>query len=245
MNKIRPDRAETSRLRDFALASFARHGEMSPAEDQAVRAALADMHTLRAGSEMVAEGAMAHPALLLDGWALRQRALADGRRQIFGFVLPGDLFGLSASRGAGAAAGMVALTPVTVAPLPQLAEAMHTAPQSLLGRLAWRQIGNEERELCNQVVRLGQQSAYERLIGLLLELHDRLKDMKLAADGSFVLPLTQEVLSDALGLSVVHTNRTLQQLRREHLIESRGNTISLNDMALLVEIADYRPIARA
>jgi CRP-like cAMP-binding protein len=245
MNKMRPDRVETGRLRDFALACLARHGELPPDEDQAVRAALADMHMLRAGSELTAEGAAHHPALMLDGWALRQRVLSDGRRQIFGFVLPGDLFGLSACRGAGAAAGMVALTPVTVAPLPLLAESMHSAPQSALGRLAWEQIGHEERELCNQVVRLGQQSAYERLIGLLLELHDRLKARKLAADGSFVLPLTQEVLSDALGLSVVHTNRTLQQLRREHLIESRGNSVSLNDIALLAEIADYRPTARA
>jgi CRP-like cAMP-binding protein len=245
MNRIRPDRTETSRLRDFGLACLCRHGELSPAEDQAARAGLADMHTMRGGSELVAEGAPAHPFLLLDGWALRQRVLSDGRRQIFGFVLPGDLSGLSACRSAVAAASMVALTPVTVAPMPMLPEAMHAAPQSALGRLAWSQVRNEERALCNQVVRLGQQSAYERLIGLLLELHDRLKDVRLTDDDSFVLPLTQEVLSDALGLSVVHTNRTLQQLRREHLIESRGSTISLNDIALLVEIADYRPITRA
>lgn len=245
MNRVRPDRAESGRLRDFALACLSRQGEMSAAEDQAARAGLSEMHTLPGGSELIAEGAPQHPFLLLNGWGLRQRVLSDGRRQIFGFVLPGDFFGLSACRGAAATAGMVALTPVTVAPLPLLAEMMHTAPNSTLGRLAWRQIRNEERALCDQVVRLGQQSAYERLIGLLLELHDRLKEMRLADDNSFVLPLTQEVLSDALGLSVVHTNRTLQQLRREHLIESRGSTINLNDIALLAEIADYRPVTRA
>jgi CRP-like cAMP-binding protein len=89
-------------------------------------------------------------------------------------------------------------------------------------------------------MRLGRQSAYERLIHLLLEFLDRLKANGAAEDGSFVMPFTQEVLSDALGLSTVHTNRVLQQLRRERLIETHAASVRLIDPVLLAEIADYR-----
>jgi len=102
----------------------------------------------------------------------------------------------------------------------------------------------DESFLVNQVVRLGRQSAYERLIHLLLEFHDRLKARDAVEDGSFVMPFTQEVLSDALGLSTVHTNRTLQQLRREHLIETHAATVRLVDPLLLAEISDYHPSPR-
>jgi len=78
------------------------------------------------------------------------------------------------------------------------------------------------------------------LINLLLEFHDRLAAAGLVEDGSFMLPFTQEVLSDALGLSTVHTNRTLQQLRRENLIETHLNQMRLLDRARLAAAADYR-----
>ena len=83
-----------------------------------------------------------------------------------------------------------------------------------------------------------------RLIHLLLEFHDRLKANGSVEDGSFIMPFTQEVLSDALGLSTVHTNRILQQLRRERLIETHAATVRLIDPVLLAEIADYRTPAR-
>lgn len=245
MTRARPEKAEANRLRDFALAVLARHGALAPDDEEAVRAALADMQTLRSGTELITEGApQACPFLLLDGWAMRQRVLSDGRRQIFAFVLPGDPYSLCARRDAVATTSLVALTPVTVAPMLPLAEAMHEAPHSPMGQLAWNRLGQEEEALCNQIVRLGRQSAYERMIGLLLELHGRLAQVHLTDEKSFALPLTQEILADALGLSVVHTNRTLQQLRREHLVQSRGNTIALGDLAALAEIADYKPIIR-
>jgi CRP-like cAMP-binding protein len=104
----------------------------------------------------------------------------------------------------------------------------------------WDILSLEETFLANQVVRLGRQSAYERMAHLLLGFHDRLDAVGLAQGGAFAMPFTQEVLSDVLGLSTVHTNRTLQQLRREHLIESHGMTMRLMDIKLLAEIADYR-----
>jgi CRP-like cAMP-binding protein len=98
----------------------------------------------------------------------------------------------------------------------------------------------QEARLLDSLVRLGRQTAYERVAHLLLELHRRLSVVGLAYDQRFSMPLTQEVLSDALGLSVVHVNRILQQLRREHLIELRSGGAILRAPAQLAIIADFR-----
>jgi hypothetical protein len=79
---------------------------------------------------------------------------------------------------------------------------------------------------------------------LLLEFYVRLRAVAMVQGQSFHLPLSQETLSDALGLSVVHTNRILQQLKREQLIETRGAHIVLCDPVRMAELADYRPASR-
>lgn len=245
MIKTKPALAELNRLRDFGLRALSRWGALDEEEDRAARSALAEMQTFPAGHELIAEGEpLNRPCLLLEGWAVRQRVLSDGRRQIFSFVLPGDGLGLCARPDGVALQNTLALTPVTVATMPLLNARLHSGTKSVLTQAAWDMISLEESFLANQVVRLGRQSAYERLIHMLLEFHDRLKAKGAVEDGSFVMPFTQEVLSDALGLSTVHTNRVLQQLRRERLIETHAASVKLVNPVLLAEIADYRPSPR-
>jgi CRP-like cAMP-binding protein len=233
--------AEMNHLRDFGLHALARGGALEADEDRAARAHLAEPQFHGAGHELIAEGEpLNRPSLLLEGWALRQRVLSDGRRQIFSFILPGDGFGFCPRHDGTSLSSTVTLTQVVVARMPLLSDALHRTPQTALGRTAWNMLSLEESCLVNETVRLGRQSAYERLIHLLLEFHDRLAAVGLARDGAFTMPFTQEVLSDALGLSTVHTNRTLQQLRRERLIETHMPMVQLLDLPLLAEIADYR-----
>jgi len=245
MMRTKPVHAELNRLRDLGLQVLSRCGVLEEEEEKAARIALAEMQTFPAGHELIAEGErLNRSCLLLEGWAVRQRVLSDGRRQIFSFVLPGDGVGLCPRSNGIALQSTLALTPVTLAPLPLLNQRLQTGPKGPLNEAVWDMISLEETFLANQVMRLGRQSAYERLIHLLLEFHDRLKAKGAVEDGSFVMPFTQEVLSDALGLSTVHTNRVLQQLRRERLIETHGTTVRLTDLALLAEVADYRPSPR-
>ena len=245
MIKTKPAPAELNRLRDFGLRGLARRGALADEEDRAVRAALAEMQSTVAGHELIAEGQpLNRPCLLLEGWAVRQRVLSDGRRQIYTFLLPGDGIGLCARPDGVALQNTLALTPVTFAHVPLLNQRLQAQAKTGLSEVAWDMLSLEEAFLTNQVMRLGRQSAYERLIHLLLEFHDRLKAKGAVEAGSFVMPFTQEVLSDALGLSTVHTNRVLQQLRRERLIETHASTVRLVDPALLAEIADYRTSPR-
>jgi CRP-like cAMP-binding protein len=89
------------------------------------------------------------------------------------------------------------------------------------------------------MVRLGQQTAYERVAHFLLELQRRLQIAGLGDSQRFPLPLTQEMLADSLGLSIVHVNRTLQHLRREKLIELRSGVAILLEPQTLSGICDY------
>ena len=241
MLRYRPEHLRSQTYRDFALQSLSRQGVLPEPDVQALFQALQKMETWPTGYELFAEGALqGPPRLVLEGWALRQRNLTDGRRQIFGFLLPGDVVGLCGRPDNLAMCSVVAATPLVSSPLPFLAGAM-SRDGGPLKDIVWRMIAQEEAGLRDQVVRLGRQSAHERLIHLLLEFYVRLKGMGLVQGQSFHLPLSQEVLSDALGISVVHTNRILQQLKREHLIESRGAHMVLRDPVRMAALADYRP----
>jgi CRP-like cAMP-binding protein len=215
---------------------------MSAAEDGHIRDAVAGAETRPPGSELVAEGeALDRARIVLSGWAARVRMLSDGRRQILSFLLPGDAFGIAARPCGFAPCTISALTAVTIAELPGLSSAIAGPDVSQgLGAIAWCILRHEEMFLQNQLVRVGRQTAYERTAHLLLELYHRLKAVSFTQGNGYVLPLTQEMLADALGLSVVHTNRTLQQLRRDKLIETHGSAISILQPETLARVADFR-----
>jgi len=199
----------------------------------------------RTGAEIQTQGALIRKSrVILSGWAGRQRFLPSGRRQIFEFLLPGDLIGLCHRPHARAMATTVALSPLETAdagPLRDAIEGRH-APRTGLARAVELGGAEEEARLLDHIVRLGRLSALERVAHLLLELHDRLRRVGLAVDWRFQLPLTQETLADAVGLSLVHLNRTLGELRRERLIELSGGRAHILQPELLRVTADYNPL---
>jgi CRP-like cAMP-binding protein len=195
-----------------------------------------------AGTELLREGEIIPgPRYILDGWALRTRYLSDGRRQIFGFVLPGDGIGLCERELPLALTNLVACTPMALAD----ASGVRSACLGLSGsfpqitRAHQRAMALDEAHLLNQIIRIGRQTAYERLAHLLLELNTRCRAAGLSDGATFDLPLTQEILADCLGLSTVHVNRTLQTLRREQLIEQKPPIITIRNKEKLMAIAEY------
>ena len=176
---------------------------------------------------------------ILSGWACRQRHLTDGRRQVFGFLLPGDGIGVCLQPNPLANTTTLTLTPMEVVDARDLLrpEALQDCPE--LTQLLVAAANEDERLLLDHVVRLGRLDAIERVAHLFLELHNRLSVVGLENEGRFPLPLTQEVLADALGLSVVHVNRTLQELRRQGLITLQNGHVTLLDRPALVVLADY------
>lgn len=199
--------------------------------------------TIPNGAVFDPEGREARPRLILQGWACRQRILSDGQRQIFGFLLPGDGVGLGGEPRALDGATVAALTRVEYADASMLREilALHDARHDRLRRGLARARLYEDACLLDHVVRLGRQSAAARLGHLFLELRDRLHRAGLGYGDRLHLPLTQEILADALGLSLVHVGRTIGQLRRDGLIALEGGWLTIRDEARLRSACDYSP----
>jgi CRP-like cAMP-binding protein len=234
-NAFRPDGSPL----DLLLLRLANGKAMRP--DDVVPFGRLDQDTRahHAGVELRAAGAAADGARLVGGgYFAEQRLMADGRRQITALRLPGDLlFEDLAPR----ATSTIALTQGhTVDATPLVAALADKSPRFDPLRLRWAELKRtEEARMVDQVMRLGRLSALERTAHLLLELHERLLIVGLANGPSFHMPLTQEVIADVLGLSIVHVNRTLQQLRRDGLIAYRGGQVTLTARERLADLSAY------
>ena len=179
---------------------------------------------------------------LVSGWVFRYNLLEDGRRQILDFALPGAVLGFHPARGAMATFGAQALTDVMVCVIPHKALeplAMKHPPIGL--RLAW--LISRERSLAfDHLTSVGQHSARERVAHLLLELFLRFRAQW---PGSRIeemnLPLTQEHIGDATGLTFVHVNRVLRDLRQDGIVEFHYRRLRILDPDKLVDVAGIDP----
>lgn len=193
---------------------------------------------LRARSDVVREGEAADRLYtLLSGWAFRHKTLADGRRQILNFLLPGDLIGLQSKLFDRALHGVEALTDVTLCCFSRdrIWEIFRLFPQ-LAYDVTW--LGAQEESLVDDnLFSVGRRTAAERVSALLLQLSQRASCYSAGANGSVRLPLTQTHIADALGLSGVHTNRTLQKLRKRGLFDLSAGTLQIRDVKGLRELA--------
>lgn len=195
----------------------------------------------RAGDELIAEGQTARRArFIVSGWAHSQRVLMDGRRQTFGFLLPGDGLGMCPRQSPPALAVFVAATALETVDAEPLMEVVQSGRSPGLERALAAAARLDDILTYDHVTRLGCQTAYERVAHFLLELQHRSEMAGLGDRHRFPMPLTQEMLADALGLSIVHINRTLQQLRQRRLIELRSGVAVLLDREALIQIADFR-----
>ncbi|AVO47194.1 Crp/Fnr family transcriptional regulator [Phreatobacter cathodiphilus] len=197
-----------------------------------------DHRRIAAGQEIIFPGqADAELFTLFSGWAFRYKVLADGRRQILNFLLPGDLMGLQASLLSVAQHGIEALTDVEVCVFPRrkVWDLFVKMPQ-LAYEVAW--LGSREESLIDEnLLSIGQRNATERIASLVISLYRRAEALGLVNDRSFVFPLSQQQLADALGLSLVHTNKTWAKLRRAGLFSFAQGRLTLENPRLTERIA--------
>lgn len=182
------------------------------------------------------------PWIIASGWACRLRTLPDGRRQIFSFLLPGDTLGMGDDHSPLMTTSVLALTRLDLLDGSQLKDAIQDASDCPELRKACDiDLAMQEKWLLDHTVRLGRLTAYERIAHLLLELDYRLELAGLSDHGTFPLPITQAQFGDALGLSIVHVNRTLQELRRDRMIILKPGMATILDRERLQLISDFRP----
>ena len=177
--------------------------------------------------------------LLVSGWACRYKDLPDGRRQIVGFFLPGDFCDLNVYILQELDHSIGALTSVQFYEIQpeQFQEVIDQRP-NLIRALLWHEMVSSGIQR-QWLLSIGQRSALERLAHLFVELYYRLQAVGLATGLTIELPITQNHLAEANGLSPVHLNRTLQEMRREGLIELSDRQLKIVDLKHLKKVAMF------
>ena len=216
---------------------------ISDAEKAEIFALFSGERHFAAGEEIVHEGARPKVSLLLtDGLAARFKVLEDGGRQIAALHVPGDFLDLHGFLLKILAHGVLALSDCTLVQVEHEALKRLTQTSPHLARLLWLDTLIDASMHREWLVGMGRRKAIGQLAHLMCELYVRLKIVERTVGTSFRFPVTQNELADILGLSVVHVNRTLRELRRNGVIRWEGEYIHIDDWDRLAEIAEFDPI---
>lgn len=193
-----------------------------------------------AGTEIIRIGDPAPEVYTLyAGWAFRYKMLPDGRRQILAFLMPGDLLGLQAAMFDAALYGMEALTDIQLCVLPRKKLwGLFGKMPGLAFDVAW--LGSRSESFVDEnLTSVGRRTAAERVAALIVTLYKRAKVLGMADNETFAFPLTQQHIADALGLSLVHTNKTLAKLRRMGMFKQVNGTMTLLNPRVLERVAQH------
>ena len=230
------------RVLERFLPRFAKDARLGAECREALAAALGGTRAFDRGQCFVREGeAITGLSILNQGLALSTRRLADGVQQHVAVVEPGQILDQQGFIFEQAGVSCCALIPCTVVSIPRtaLAQAIGAFPE-LAGALA-RELASTARVAQEWMVGMGRKSAYARVAHFLCELRTRLQAAELAGPAGCPFPLTQSDLADTVGLSVVHVNRVLQQLRQEGLIELSQSRLDVRDWPALVRAGGFDP----
>jgi CRP-like cAMP-binding protein len=225
---------------DCKLRAYGSFKRISAEELDSIREIKREHLEVPAGGEIIRIGDAAPEVFTLyAGWAFRYKMLADGRRQILSFMLPGDLLGLQAAMFDAALFGIEALTDVQLCVLPRkrLWTLFGKMPD-LAFDVAW--LGSRSESFVDEnLTSVGRRTAVERVAALIVSLYKRAKVLGMVEGESFAFPPTQQHIADALGLSLVHTNKTVARLKRMGMFKQNNGTMTLLNPRILERVAQH------
>lgn len=196
--------------------------------------------TAEAGSTLLVEGANSpHLYTVRSGWGFRYKTMADGRRQVLNYVMPGDFVGLQGS--------MLNEMQHTVEALSNMElcvferdrfDDLYGKAPTLAFDLTWI-AAREEQILDDHLLSIGRRTALERSAYLIAHLHDRAQSVMLFGEPVTIAPMTQQLIADTLGLSIVHTNKTLRKLADRGFIQWVDGGCRVIDVDALKRLASW------
>lgn len=224
------------------LKKLRKRTEISPEEERAIRGAVAEMRRLPADEVVVQAGEeLSNSLILVDGWMARSKDLQSGDRQVTELHIAGDFADLHAFTLKRLDHDVLTLTECTVAVVPHERIRDITERHPHLARVYWDSTNVDSAITREWALSLGQRSAISRMAHLFCEIYVRLELIGRTHGNVCELPLTQRELSECLGLTVVHANRTLQELRRRGLIELENRQLTILDRRGLEGLAEFDP----
>jgi CRP-like cAMP-binding protein len=224
------------------ITSLSLRDDVSLEESALIEGLAMRRRVLRRGEELVAQHSQpSESCLVLSGFTAREVLLDDGKRQITALHIPGDFVDLHALLLKVMDHSVVALTDCEAAYVPHR-ELLRVIDRSAhLGRLFWLSTVIDGAIQRAWITSSGRRSATAHLGHLICELYLRLSAADLAGDGSFAFPVAQSELADALGFSLVHVNRTLQDLRATGFVTWKGSIITITDFDGLAALSQFDP----
>lgn len=216
------------------------YGPLSAEDVDALARATARSRKIAARKDLIREGDRPGPVfVILDGWACRYKILPSGTRQVLAYLMPGDSCDLHVGLLAEMDHGIQTITPALVATIDRgdmdallerhraIEKAMYVAQLVDEGTMrAW-------------ITSMGRRASIERVAHLMCELYLRARNIGLAPDTEFALPLSQLLLADSLGMTPVHLNRVLKELRLSGAMTLRRGSLLITDPSKLIQIAGF------
>ena len=227
---------------DALIQKLEQFTQLTTEDKRLLRDAVRDVRVFGRREDIIREGDRPENVhLVMEGWAARYKALPNGDQPILAFLIPGDLCDVHISLLDEMDHSLKALSPCRIALLPR-EMIQHILKQSeRLTRDLWWATLLDEAVLREWLVTTGHRPANQRLGHLICEMLLRMRAVGLTEDDSFELPLTQDELGDVMGLSSVHINRMMQELRARDLITTEGRRVVVSDLDQLMAFAEFNP----
>lgn len=179
--------------------------------------------------------------LIVSGWVSRYKTLPDGRRQIVGFLIPGDFCDLNVYILKQMDHSIGSITPVRYVPIPpDIIDQLMAERPRIAQAFWWQELVNNATQR-EWLMNLGQRSAYEKIANLIAELFVRLRAVGMTEGAVCDFPLTQPDVAEATGLTTVHVNRMLRQLRSDGLIDLHQKRLTVRNLRGLMEVSMFNP----
>ena len=224
------------------LLKLARWDRLTDDEQDVLEGIRSATQTLRPGDEIVREGDRpGFSTLMLQGWSARVKFFSSGRRAISALHMAGDFVDLHSFLLRPMDHSVIALTTCKIAVVPHDRLKMVTERHPHLTRLLWLDTLVDAAVHREWIAGLARRSAVARMGHLFCELLLRCDAVGGAEALGYHLPLTQGMLADTLGLSTVHVNRSLQELRQDRLVSFERNKLKILNWDRLAELADFDP----
>jgi len=177
--------------------------------------------------------------LIVDGFCLRSKTITSGRRQILSIHIAGEIPDLMSLYLEVMDHDLMTLTPCTLGFISHQAMRQLYRRQTNVGEIFWRDTLIDAAMFREWIVNVGQRPAPARLANVIVELRERLRAIGKVTGNSFDMPLTQEQIGEALGITGVHANRVIKQMRQDGILELSRGRVTVFDEFRLMELADF------
>ncbi|MDB5697251.1 MAG: Crp/Fnr family transcriptional regulator [Alphaproteobacteria bacterium] len=215
---------------------------ISPEEEQVLRDAVVEVREVRAGKVLVRQGTPVNEStLLIEGIVCRYKDLASGERQIQELHVPGDFVDLHGFLLKRLDHNIASVSRALIALVPHDRLRRITEEHPHLSRMLWFSTMLDASVQRETILSVGRRTAFARIAHLMCELCLRLQVVGLSEDGRFAMPITQTDLADATGLTSVHVNRMLKQLRDQDMLTFRNGMAEIHDWERLARAAEFDP----